>query len=291
MLDFRMRRVAEELAADPRAILPEAAGDRLSGDSEVASALRDLREHPGDDTIRRLTTILEQAGERDPAVAAALRAWLTGREAGTRAPAGLAVSCHLPGAGDPGAVLTEVEHLVALAGRETVAREDTEGGFWFRTALSGGTAEKAPLADALESRPPGHTEPDDAVVTAALMRHLGPLLESLQGTENAAVRLGALVVVKAGEAMAVHQLTDDQQRVLDSRPALLATPDEVLPTLGLAGTEPAYQQTAAELSIEMARATALIAEVREELTRFADIVGSAGASGEGEDGEQTANHP
>ncbi|ASR36032.1 hypothetical protein BAY61_14620 [Prauserella marina] len=294
MLDFRMRRIAEELAADPRAVLPEPVGGLIADDSEAAGALGDLRAHPGDDTIHRLTVLLERAGERDPAVITALRAWLTDRAARTHLPGELAVSCHLPGTGEPEAVLAEVERLVRLAGSEVVAREDTEEGSWFHTSPSApsgppGTTERPPLAEALESRPAGRIDPDDAVVTAALMRHLGPLLESVQGSDTAAVRLGALLVVKAGAAMAVHQLTDEQQRMLDSRPALLATPAEVLPRLGLAGTEPAYQQTAAELSIEMAKASALIAEVREELTRFADIVGSAGATAPDDD-EQAPDH-
>jgi hypothetical protein len=57
---------------------------------------------------------------------------------------------------------------------------------------------------------------------------------SLRPAKDAALRAGALLIVKADWAVRVHQLTADQQAILNDRPELLSSPQEITSALQLA---------------------------------------------------------
>ncbi len=73
----------------------------------------------------------------------------------------------------------------------------------------------------------------DAYVTATLLQTVGPVLQALQPTRDAVVRVGALLIVKIDWEVQVHQLTAGQQAILDHRPTLAASPFEVHAALQL----------------------------------------------------------
>ena len=60
----------------------------------------------------------------------------------------------------------------------------------------------------------------DAVITAKLMENLPHVIESLQPTKDAVIRIGALLIVKVDWVVTVHQLTAAQQAMLDHQPQL-----------------------------------------------------------------------
>jgi hypothetical protein len=86
-------------------------------------------------------------------------------------------------------------------------------------------------AHALESRV---VLAQDAEITEKFLHNLGPLLESLQPTQDAVVRVGAVLVVKENWVITVRQLTAAQQLLLDHAPHLQTSPRETLRTLRLA---------------------------------------------------------
>lgn len=86
-------------------------------------------------------------------------------------------------------------------------------------------------AHALESRT---VLSQDAEITAKLLQNLGPLLTSLQPTQDAVVRVGAVLVVKENWVVTIRQLTASQQLLLDHAPHLQTSPRETLRTLRLA---------------------------------------------------------
>jgi hypothetical protein len=59
-----------------------------------------------------------------------------------------------------------------------------------------------------------------------------PLLDSLKGTQDAIIRVGAVLIVKSDGAVFVYQLTGQQQLMLDHSPDLLTAPERVLQALG-----------------------------------------------------------
>jgi hypothetical protein len=76
--------------------------------------------------------------------------------------------------------------------------------------------------------------PKDAHVTANLLQNLGPVLQALQPSKDAVMRVGALLILKVDWAVYVHQLTAAQQAVLDHRPDLAVTsPQEIIAALEL----------------------------------------------------------
>jgi hypothetical protein len=74
----------------------------------------------------------------------------------------------------------------------------------------------------------------DARVTANLLQNLGPVLQALQPSKDAVMRVGALLILKVDWAVYVHQLTAAQQAVLDHRPDLAVTsPKQIITALEL----------------------------------------------------------
>lgn len=127
-----------------------------------------------------------------------------------------------------------VESLLGSVGAHIELQDDPAFGSWFsqmwaRTnrAMRSPFARKATImaAHAAESR---LVHAQDADVTAKLLQNLGPVLASLQQTENAVIRTGALLIVKEGVNVVVHQLTSEQQFKLEHEPHLLQSPHSVL---------------------------------------------------------------
>jgi hypothetical protein len=73
----------------------------------------------------------------------------------------------------------------------------------------------------------------DAVNTATLGQIVAPIIGSLQTTQEAVVRIGALLIVKFDGKIVVHQLTSMQQFQLDHQPELARLPGEILSKLEL----------------------------------------------------------
>lgn len=66
-----------------------------------------------------------------------------------------------------------------------------------------------------------------------MMQNLGPVLNALQPTKDAVVRVGALLIVKVNWVVVVHQLTVAQQFKLDHQPGLAQSPSDILKALEL----------------------------------------------------------
>lgn len=138
-----------------------------------------------------------------------------------------------------------VEALLATAGLRIEDRQDPVIGSWFRqmTARANDAARSAVSQDAvltavhaLDSR---LVLGQDADTTSKLMQNVGSVVSSLHDYENAMVRAGALLIVKADSAVSVFQLTAAQQARMDHYPQLASSPYEVMAALGLAsGADP-----------------------------------------------------
>ncbi|QWF85642.1 hypothetical protein HUW46_09097 [Amycolatopsis sp. CA-230715] len=76
----------------------------------------------------------------------------------------------------------------------------------------------------------------DASITSTMLQNLGPVLTALQPTPDAVLRIGALLIVKTDNVVAVHQLTAAQQLTLDHQPYLLTAPHDILHALDLGVT-------------------------------------------------------
>jgi hypothetical protein len=137
-------------------------------------------------------------------------------------------------------VQSAVENLVNIAGADIVDRDDPVFGSWFRrlrakAAVSPGFREvAATAAHAIDAR---LVLSQDAAITTTMMQNLGPVLTALQPTKEAVVRVGALLIVKVNDAVAVHQLTAAQQVMLDHQPHLLTAPQHILRALNLASSD------------------------------------------------------
>ena len=81
----------------------------------------------------------------------------------------------------------------------------------------------------------------DATVTATMLQNLGPVIEALQPTKDAVLRVGALLIVKVDWTIVVHQLTAAQQLLLDHRPQLATSPAEILTALELKAETSSWQ--------------------------------------------------
>ena len=146
-----------------------------------------------------------------------------------------------------------VEDLLATAELRVAERDDPVIGSWFRTIRA--TAKQAatsPIAQeaALTAAHVADAHlilAKDAQVTATLMQNLGPVLQSLQPTKDAVLRIGALLIVKVEWAVQVFQLTSAQQAILDHRPQLALSPHEIIAALQLSGEN---HSAPAELSVQ-----------------------------------------
>jgi DNA-binding winged helix-turn-helix (wHTH) protein len=108
------------------------------------------------------------------------------------------------------------------------------GRSWFRRArdneLVQGVA--AVAAHAADSR---LVLAQDAQVTATMLQHLGPVIESVRPMSSSVIRLGAMLLIKVDDRLVVHQLTAAQQLRLDHEPQLAMSPREILAALGISG--------------------------------------------------------
>ncbi|RSN60622.1 hypothetical protein DMH01_15090 [Amycolatopsis sp. WAC 04182] len=137
-------------------------------------------------------------------------------------------------------VETAVTDLLARAGAEIIDKDEPVLGSWFRRLwVKGSTSPTArdaavSAAHALDAR---LVLSQDATITATMMQNLGPVLTALQPTPDAVLRIGALLIVKADNVVAVHQLTAAQQLTLDHQPHLLTSPHDILRALNLTGQD------------------------------------------------------
>lgn len=131
-----------------------------------------------------------------------------------------------------------VDDLVVLAGFRITERDDPVLGSWFRRmraslARAGGApAREAVVAATAHQAELLLLQRTDAVAAEFLRTGVAPLLASLKETENAVIRVGALLIVKSGGTVQVMQLTARQQLILDHSPDLLAAPERVLQAVG-----------------------------------------------------------
>jgi hypothetical protein len=149
------------------------------------------------------------------------------------------VSIYLSDAESHQQVEDAVVALLDSVGLEITVRGEPELGSWFlrmRAKLSGKVPPElardaaATLAHAAESR---LVTAQEAQITAMMMQNLGPVLGALQPTKDAAIRVGALLIVKVEWVVGVHQLTAKQQWYLDHHPELAGQPHNILSALAL----------------------------------------------------------
>jgi DNA-directed RNA polymerase specialized sigma24 family protein len=152
---------------------------------------------------------------------------------------GLPITIYLSDESNHEQVQAAVEDLVTAAGGWIELAEDPVFGSWFRRMWArvrvgvrspAGRELAKVAAHAAESR---LVLAQDANVTATMLQHLGPVLTALQPTEDAVVRVGALLIVKVAGVVGVHQLTAAQQLRLDHQPQLATAPREILAALEL----------------------------------------------------------
>ncbi|GAB3742720.1 hypothetical protein GCM10027598_74960 [Amycolatopsis oliviviridis] len=158
-------------------------------------------------------------------------------------PPGFPISIYLSTAAGHELVQAAVEGLVRMAGAEIIELGDPEIGSWMRRLVGrvkdaadtpAGREAAATVAHAADAR---FVQAQDAANTATLMQNLAPTLTALQHIPSAVVRVGALLIVKNGDTLAVHQLTAAQQFHLNHEPDLLASPHDILRALGLHATQ------------------------------------------------------
>jgi hypothetical protein len=128
-----------------------------------------------------------------------------------------------------------VDQLVESAGLVIASRQPPVTGSWFRRmrAVLRSPAGEEVLATTAHVADSRFVLRPDAEVTAMLLANLGPVITALQPTKDAAVRVGALLIVKVDWTVVVHQLTPRQQLVLDHSPGLETVPHQILHALGL----------------------------------------------------------
>lgn len=132
-----------------------------------------------------------------------------------------------------------VDDWLASADLRVEERLEPVIGSWFRSmrvglkqAVHSPAAREAALATAhaVESHA---VLAQDAMVTATLLQNLGPVIQSLQPTKDAVLRVGALLIVKVDWSVQVFQLTAAQQMVLDHKPIFATSPQEIIAALQL----------------------------------------------------------
>ncbi|MEV0442956.1 helix-turn-helix domain-containing protein [Streptomyces spectabilis] len=132
-----------------------------------------------------------------------------------------------------------VEQLLATAGLDILDRDPPVIGSWFRrirATLSHATRSQVVRESALIAAHIADTRlvlAQDATITATMMQNVGPVIESLQPTKEAVVRIGAILIVKVDWEVRVLQLTAAQQAILDHQPQLATSPREVIGAISL----------------------------------------------------------
>ena len=229
-----------------------AAGDPGAARAALADELLDLLP-PGHPVIRKLRSGAAFSGGRKTGRAASQ---LSGRIESivlARTGAGLIpVTIYLADEPVHARVQAAVETLLETAGLRIEDRADPIIGSWFRrmTARANDAARSAVSQDAVFTAVHALDSHlvlgQDADTTAKLMQNLGPVVSSLHDTENAVIRAGALLIVKADSAVTVFQLTAAQQARMDHYPQLASSPYGVVAALGLtSGTSPEQPDDAA----------------------------------------------
>ena len=147
----------------------------------------------------------------------------------------LPITIYLSAEGIHEQVELAIEAWLTAAELRIVSRDDPVEGSWFRrmraTFNSPGAREAALVAAHVVDT---HLVlAQDAAVTMTLMHGVAPVLASLQPTKDAAIRLGAVLIVKVDWIVTVYQLTAAQQAVLDHRPELASAPKDILFALKL----------------------------------------------------------
>lgn len=149
----------------------------------------------------------------------------------------LPVTIYLSNEGIHEQVEAAVEQLLTDAGLRIESRDDPILESWFRRMyvtvkekLRTPAGREAVLvaAHAAETR---LVLAPDADVTAKLLQGVGPVIKSLESTEDAVVRLGNVLIVKVDGVVAVSQLTPAQQFLLNHRPDLACSPQKILAAL------------------------------------------------------------
>jgi hypothetical protein len=154
-------------------------------------------------------------------------------------PARLPISIYLANEAVHEQVEAAVDDWLASVGLAVEFRDQPVIVSWFRRMRAGikeavhsGTAQDAALT-ALHAVDTRITLYQDAQTTALLLQNLGSVIAALQPTSDAIVRAGALLIVKVNGLIQVFQLTAAQQAILDHRPYLAASPQEVIARLQL----------------------------------------------------------
>ncbi len=140
-----------------------------------------------------------------------------------------------------------VEDLIVSAGGFIEQREDPVLGSWFRrmraktSTVIGSSGVREVVMAAAHAADLRVALAQDATVTATMLQNLGPVIEALQPTKDAVLRVGALLIVKVDWTIVVHQLTAAQQLLLDHRPQLATSPAEILTALELKAETSSWQ--------------------------------------------------
>ena len=145
-----------------------------------------------------------------------------------------------------------VEEWLAKADISIDEREQPFIGSWFRrmratakAALNSETAQDVAMT-AVHAADARFVLAQDASITATLLANLGPVIQSLQMTKDAALRVGALLIIKVDWTVQVIQLTAAQQAILDHHPQLASEPHQIIAALELPSPTPEHVASAAE---------------------------------------------
>jgi hypothetical protein len=136
-----------------------------------------------------------------------------------------------------------LDRLLRAAGLHVIERQEPISGSWFRrmrasvdAAARTGKGQEVVLS-AMHAADARFFLRQDAELTTLLLQNLAPVITALQPTKDAVIRAGALLIVKVDWVVAVHQLTQRQQLMLDHAPDLESAPHQILKALGIAGAE------------------------------------------------------
>jgi len=159
----------------------------------------------------------------------------------------LPVSIYLADAEIHYPVQAAATRVLAAAGLRIHSAGDPVPGSWFRHLRA--AVDSTPYAPAARastlSAPRTHVVlAHDAVITSTLLRNADAVVTALQPTSDAIVRLGAVLIVKAGGKPMVVQLTAAQQARLDRDPSLASSPRLIASALGITSGETAESAAA-----------------------------------------------
>jgi len=187
-----------------------------------------------------LRSMLEQADEPKGAAVASKHP--------TPVTVAIPVSIYITAGDTHDQVQTAVEEWLASAGIAIEERQQPVIGSWFRRmratakiALASEAAQELTLT-AIHAADARVVLSQDATITATLLANLGPVIASLQPTKDAAIRVGALLIVKVDWVVQVIQLTAAQQALLDHRPQLTSDPREMVAALQLSKQKQAAER-------------------------------------------------